>query len=58
MVVVYPDEVTGAVDGCEGIGEGGVGGVVHAVVFVGGVGFGGDVLPEEVVEEGPERCSE
>lgn len=66
MIIVHPDEIAGLVDGENGAGEGRVGLFVRRPVRVGGGGGGGercgavggtaDVLPEEVVEEGPEGC--
>jgi hypothetical protein len=53
MVVVHPDEVTGTVDLCDASGEDLVDVLVGFPRLVGGGVFGGDVLPEEVVEEGP-----
>lgn len=65
MIIVHPNQVAGLVDGEDGAGEGRVGLFVVGPVRVGGGGGGGegggaggvaDVLPEEVVEEGPEGC--
>jgi hypothetical protein len=58
VVVVHPDEVARLEDGEHRAREGGVGGLVGGPVRVRGGVLGRDVLPEEVVEERPERCAE
>jgi hypothetical protein len=54
---VYDDQIAGLVDLCDAFGEEFVGGVVVHPHWVWGRGWDGGVLPEEVVEEGPERCA-
>jgi hypothetical protein len=53
VVVVHPDEVAGAPDLEDGLGERPVGGLVRGPVLVRGRVLGRDVLPEQVVEQRP-----
>lgn len=55
MVVVHPDEIAWPVDLRNFLGKGGVGGFVEGVMGVGGGVFRGDILPQKVVEKGPQN---
>lgn len=58
MVVVNPDEVSGPVNLGDTTSECGVDCRVRCPVCVRGRVFGGDILPQQIVEERPERCEQ
>lgn len=55
VVVMDQDEVTRLVDFCDALSKSGISRFVVRVVEVGGSVFGSDILPEQVMKQGP-KC--
>ena len=53
---MHPNQVSWLVDLDYPASKGGVGGLVLGVVLIGRGVLGSDILPEEIMEHGPESC--